>query len=68
MAIGTEMDYYISMLFLLLHLRLFKSALAFGLAVLISHFFFVQNHSRKAIDTEGVRKKQGPAEMCGAGF
>jgi hypothetical protein len=77
-AKGTEMDYYTSMLFillafavvllfLLLHLRLFRSAFAFGLAVLVSLFFFMQNHPRKVISIEDVPKKQGPARTCSAG-
>ena len=72
------MDYYTAMLlvlivlalvmlFLLLHLRLYRTAFAFGLAVLVSLFFFMQNHPRKVIAIEDVPKKQGPAKTCGAG-
>jgi Ca2+/Na+ antiporter len=72
------MDYYatmllilialaIVMLFILLHLRLYRTAFAFGLAVLVSLFFFMQNHPRKVIAIEDVPKKQGPAKTCGAG-
>ena len=74
----TEMDYYATMLlilialalvllFLLLHLRLFRTAFAFGLAVLVSLFFFIQNHLRKVIAIEDAPKKQGAAKTCGAG-
>jgi hypothetical protein len=55
------------MLFLLLYLRLYRTAFAFGLAVLVSLFFFMQNHPRKVIAIENVPKKQGPAKTCGAG-
>lgn len=72
------MDYYAAMilvlialalvlLFLLLHLRLFRTAFAFGLAMLVSLFFFMQNHPRKVISIEDVPKKQGPARTCSAG-
>jgi hypothetical protein len=72
------MDYYTTMLlilialalvmlFLLLHLRLFRTAFAFGLAVLVSLFFFMQNHPRKVIAIDDVPKKQGAARTCGAG-
>ena len=72
------MDYYAAMLlvlialalvllFLLLQLKLFRPAFAFGLAVLVSLFFFMQNHPRKVIAIEDVPKKQGPAKTCGAG-
>jgi Ca2+/Na+ antiporter len=72
------MDYYATMLlilialalvmlFLLLYLRLYRTAFAFGLAVLVSLFFFMQNHPRKVIAIEDVPKKQGPAKTCGAG-
>jgi uncharacterized protein YqfA (UPF0365 family) len=72
------MDYYAAMLlvlivlalvmlFLLLYLRLYRTAFAFGLAVLVSLFFFMQNHPRKVIAIENVPKKQGPAKTCGAG-
>jgi hypothetical protein len=72
------MDYYATMLltlialglvmlFLLLHLRLFRTAFAFGLAVLVSLFFFMQNHPRKVIAIEDVPKKQGPSKSCGSG-
>jgi hypothetical protein len=72
------MDYYTSMLFILLafaivllflliHLRLFRTAFAFGLVVLVSLFFFMQNHPRKVITIEDVPKKQGPARTCSAG-
>jgi hypothetical protein len=78
-ALGdTGMDYYAAMilvlialalvlLFLLLHLRLFRTAFAFGLAMLVSLFFFMQNHPRKVISIEDVPKKQGPARACSAG-
>jgi len=72
------MDYYttmlfilialaIVMLFLLLHLKLFRTAFAFGLALLVSLFFFMQNHPRKVIAIEDVPKKQGTSRTCGAG-
>jgi hypothetical protein len=72
------MDYYTSMLFILLafaivllflliHLRLFRTAFAFGLVVLVSLFFFMQNHPRKVIAIEDVPKKQVPARTCSAG-
>jgi hypothetical protein len=72
------MDYYATMLlilialalvllFLLLHLRLFRTAFAFGLAVLVSLFFFMQDHPRKVITVEDLPKKQGPARTCGSG-
>jgi hypothetical protein len=72
------MDYYATMLlilialalvmlFLLLHLRLFRTAFAFGLVVLVSLFFFMQNHPRKVIAIEDVPNKQGVAKKCGAG-
>jgi hypothetical protein len=72
------MDYYTSMLFILLafaivllflliHLRLFRTAFAFGLVVLVSLFFFMQNHPRKVIAIDDVPKKQGPARTCSAG-
>jgi|GEM_PF-1962707 hypothetical protein len=72
------MDYYTSMLFILLafaivllflliHLRLFRTAFAFGLVVLVTLFFFMQNHPRKVITIEDVPKKQGPARTCSAG-
>jgi hypothetical protein len=48
-------------------LRLYRTAFAFGLAVLVSLFFFMQNHPRKVIAIEDVPKKQGPAKTCGAG-
>jgi hypothetical protein len=74
----TGMDYYAAMLlvlialalvmlFLLLQLRLFRTAFAFGLAMLVSLFFFMQNHPRKVISIEDVPKKQGPARTCSAG-
>jgi hypothetical protein len=78
-ALGdTGMDYYAAMLlvlialalvllFLLLQLRLFRTAFAFGLAMLVSLFFFMQNHPRKVISIEDVPKKQGPARTCSAG-
>jgi hypothetical protein len=55
------------MLFLLLHLRLFRTAFAFGLVVLVSLFFFMQNHPRKVIAIEDAPKKQGAAKTCGTG-
>jgi len=55
------------LLFLLLHLKLFRPAFAFGLAVLVSLFFFMQNHPRKVIAIEDVPKKQEAAKPCGAG-
>ena len=72
------MDYYAAMLlvlivlalvmlFLLLYLRLYRTAFAFGLAVLVSLFFFMQNHPRKVIAIEDAPKNQGPARTCGAG-
>lgn len=72
------MDYYTSMLFILLafaivllflliHLRLFRTAFAFGLVVLVSLFFFMQNHPRKVIAIDDVPKKQGPSRTCSAG-
>jgi hypothetical protein len=72
------MDYYTSMLFILLafaivllflliHLRLFRTAFAFGIVVLVSLFFFMQNHPRKVIAIDDVPKKQGPARTCSAG-
>jgi hypothetical protein len=72
------MDYYTSMLFILLafaivllflliHLRLFRTAFAFGLVVLVTLFFFLQNHPRKVIAIEDVPKKQVPARTCSAG-
>ena len=72
------MDYYaamllilialaVVMLFLLLYLRLYRTAFAFGLAVLVSLFFFMQNHPRKVIAIEDVPNKQGVAKKCGAG-
>ncbi len=72
------MDYYATMLlmlialalgllFLLLHLRLFRAAFAFGLAVIVSLFFFMQNHPRKVIAIEDLPRKQGPSKACGAG-
>ena len=72
------MDYYaklllilivlaLVLLFLLLHLRLFRAAFAFGLAVLVSLFFFMQNHPRKVIAIEDLPRKQGPSKTCGAG-
>jgi hypothetical protein len=72
------MDYYTSMLFILLafaivllflliHLRLFRTTFAFGLVVLVSLFFFMQNHPRKVIAIDDVPKKQGPARTCSAG-
>jgi hypothetical protein len=72
------MDYYTSMLFILLafaivllflliHLRLFRTAFAFGLVVLVTLFFFMQNHPRKVIAIEDVPKKQVPARTCSAG-
>ena len=72
------MDYYAAMLlilialglvllFLLLHMRLFRTAFAFGLAVLVSLFFFMQNHPRKVIAIEDVPRKQGPSKNCGSG-
>ena len=72
------MDYYatmlfilialaLAMLFLLLHLKFYRTAFAFGLAVLVSLFFFMQNHPRKVIAIEDVPNKQGPAKKCGAG-
>ena len=72
------MDYYttmlfilialaIVMLFLLLHLKLFRTAFAFGLALLVSLFFFMQNHPREVIAIEDVPKKQGTSRTCGAG-
>jgi hypothetical protein len=74
----TGMDYYAAMLlvlialalvllFLLLHLKLFRPAFAFGLAVLVSLFFFMKKHPRNVITIEDVPKKQGPAKTCGAG-
>ena len=72
------MDYYaamllilialaVVMLFLLLYLRLYRTAFAFGLAVLVSLFFFMQNHPRKVIAIDDVPKKQGTVKTCDAG-
>jgi hypothetical protein len=46
---------------------MFRTAFAFGLAVLVSLFFFMQNHPRKVIAIDDVPKKQVPARTCGAG-
>lgn len=72
------MDYYTTMLliliglalvmlFLLLHLRLFRPAFVFGLAVIVSLFFFMQNHPRKIVAVEDLPKKPGPSKTCGNG-
>ena len=71
------MDFYAAMilvlialafvlLFLLLHLKLFRLAVVFGLAVLVSLFFFMQSHPRKVITIEDLPKKQGAFRTCGA--
>jgi hypothetical protein len=55
----------IVLLFLLLHLRLFRTAFAFGLVVLLSLLFFMQSQPRKVIAIENLPIKQGPTGTCG---